>query len=283
MLVDRLRITTPREFASPIPRPGDERSQVWHGLNGQVAAIGHVVDGRRWMHIPGLASYTFSEKAGPVVAVATAATCRASIRDAYHRSILPVIVQLRGYEVVHASAIVTRRGVVAFCGHSGAGKSTIAWGLKERGYQLWADDAVAFEVTKGAVLGIPLPFSPRLRSPSARHFGVPDRDAGFPRGCSRQPDRARRPRPLSRLFLLRQSTASSRYFRSRGLTPAETFRALLPHAYCFDLERAPDRRRMVEHYMDLSERVPATRIRYAPGLGGLSALLDEIERLVRDE
>ena len=49
----------------------------------------------------------------------------------------------RGWEALHASAVLSPQGVVAFCAGSGTGKSTIARGLSERGYQLCADDAVA--------------------------------------------------------------------------------------------------------------------------------------------
>jgi hypothetical protein len=46
----------------------------------------------------------------------------------------------RGYIPLHASSISTKQGCVAFGGQSGAGKSTIAASLIERGFELFADD-----------------------------------------------------------------------------------------------------------------------------------------------
>src|SRR5919106_5320553 len=95
---------------------------------------------------------------------------RDSILDAYYRSVLPMALQAQGAEVLHASAVLTPRGVLALCARSGTGKSTLAYGLSRRGYPLRADDAVAFE-NSGAQINVrPLPFSIRLRPDAAAFF-----------------------------------------------------------------------------------------------------------------
>jgi hypothetical protein len=40
----------------------------------------------------------------------------------------------------HASGIITEKGLVLFTGHSGAGKSTTAYGMMQKGYKLFTDD-----------------------------------------------------------------------------------------------------------------------------------------------
>ncbi len=69
-----------------------------------------------------------------------------SIEDTYRRGVLPLVLQLRGHEVLHASAVSTASGLLVLCGVSGTGKSTFAYGLSRRGYPLWADDAVVLDI-----------------------------------------------------------------------------------------------------------------------------------------
>jgi hypothetical protein len=56
--------------------------------------------------------------------------------------ILPNIAIARGYEALHASAVLTELGVVAVAAPSGTGKSTLARELERRGWPLFADDTV---------------------------------------------------------------------------------------------------------------------------------------------
>lgn len=56
--------------------------------------------------------------------------------------VLPNVGIAHGYEALHASAVLTDRGVVAIVASSGAGKSTLALELVRRGWRLFADDTV---------------------------------------------------------------------------------------------------------------------------------------------
>ncbi len=71
--------------------------------------------------------------------------------------VLPLASVLQGLDVVHASAITLDRGVVAFVGPSGAGKTTVAARLLARGAGLVTDDALALEVSGGEVIAHPGP------------------------------------------------------------------------------------------------------------------------------
>src|SRR5262249_5405127 len=59
----------------------------------------------------------------------------------------------RGMLPLHASAIVTRGGITAFAGHSGAGKSTTAALLNSLGYDLDADDILRVSVVQHPIPG----------------------------------------------------------------------------------------------------------------------------------
>ena len=60
-----------------------------------------------------------------------------------------VLLQQRGYLVMHGSAISVHGRAVLFCGPSGAGKSTLAAMLCRRGYPLLNDDVCCLSETSG--------------------------------------------------------------------------------------------------------------------------------------
>jgi hypothetical protein len=185
-------------------------------------------------------------------------------------------------EVLHASAVRAHHGVIAFCGVSEAGKSTVAFGLSRRGYPLWADDAIPFETSGGRVRAIPVPFKIRLRPASASFFGKDQAMGQVPSGWDGADQAEREPAPLAALCLLKQLRAEQRDGRAvecLWLPPAQAFRAVLEHAYCcFGLEDVERKRSMMKHYLDLTARVPVCEVRFQPGLDNLSEILDGIEQ-----
>lgn len=61
----------------------------------------------------------------------------------------------RNILVLHGSAIAVNGQSVAFCGPSGIGKSTLAAGFHQRGYQFLADDLCAISICNGPPAVIP--------------------------------------------------------------------------------------------------------------------------------
>jgi hypothetical protein len=68
---------------------------------------------------------------------------------------LPFAALLRGLEIIHASAVVTERGAVAFVGPSRAGKTSLALELCRRGAGFLTDDVLALERVEEDLLGHP--------------------------------------------------------------------------------------------------------------------------------
>jgi hypothetical protein len=62
-----------------------------------------------------------------------------------------------GYELLHASAVATEHGIVAFVADQGGGKTTLAAEFVHRGGTLFADDIVALDDSGGTVIGHPGP------------------------------------------------------------------------------------------------------------------------------
>jgi len=60
--------------------------------------------------------------------------------------VLPLILNLVGYDILHATAVVTAGGVCAFIGPAGAGKSTLAAIFATAGFTIFCDDCLVVRV-----------------------------------------------------------------------------------------------------------------------------------------
>src|SRR5262245_43085272 len=134
------RIVRAAADAVRVPDVSDPSVHVWGDRHGGVRAYSHTVGGRCWMHLSGIASYSFDSLRNEVEAHPQGNVSDRLVCDVYRRTIVPMILQVHGYEVLHASAILLQQTVVAFCGISETGKSTLAYGLsRDHGCRLWAD------------------------------------------------------------------------------------------------------------------------------------------------
>ncbi len=64
-------------------------------------------------------------------------------------SAFSVLLQQRGFLVLHASAVIIRGQAIAFIGFSGAGKSTTASAFMQSGYPVLTDDVLAIQFKSG--------------------------------------------------------------------------------------------------------------------------------------
>ena len=229
------------------------------------------------MDVPGVARFGFAVPTKSVTAVPHPPARPELIRLTYERSVLPLVLQAGGTEVLHASAVFMHGGVLALCGRSGVGKSTTAMALSRRGHLLWADDVVALEMSGSHPEVLPLPFELRLRAEAARFFGE---DPGAMRRLRpRGPGNGAVPEPAR----LRAVCVLSRDAEIDGvaveLLGAAAVPSLLAHAYCFSLQQALFKRRMMEHYLELAAKVPVFGIRFRPDPERLTAIAEKIERV----
>jgi hypothetical protein len=265
---------------SSVPTPPDRSWNVWLDPSGTAGAYASRRGGDYWIDVSNVAMFHYSAATGQVTAVAHGPIPERQVRATYHRIVLPWLLQALGYEMLHASAVRTQRGVVAFCGDSGAGKSTIATGLSRRGYPVWADDALLLEV--GArIRALALPFVVRLRRESAEFFGLGWRGDGS--SCELSGSE-RDPVDLAAICVLKRRAGSGGgevTARRRG--PA-ALTALLAHACAFNLADLDRKRRMVAQYLAVADRIPVFEAVVQPGLEPLSELLDQLEaRIIHAE
>lgn len=252
--------------------------QIWRDAQGTKLASCDVVNGQRRVDVEGVGRFHFDIRSDTVTAYACSGVPPASVEETYNRSVLPIVLQARGTEVLHASAVCAG-GVLAFCGDSGAGKSTIAFALSRRGHQLCADDALAIGARGASAVAFPLPFEMRLRPRAAAFFGTEATADGVISFTTLDDRRQQSELPLAALFVLGRCEADPGPFGAcvERLRPSAAVPALLAHAYCFSLEDLDLKRAMVAHYVGLAARVPVFALRFRPGLEVLPPMLDRIE------
>ena len=242
-------------------------SQVWNMPAGEASVLGYRLGGDYWMEWPGFATFQFHPARSTVTAFVRPGVPASAVEDVWRRGVLPLVLVTRGLEALHASAVTTARGVIAFCARSGTGKSTLACALRARGFGQWADDAVVFQSEDdGAITAMPLPFSVRLDEQSREYAGAAPIRNVVEEGT---------PAPLAAICVLsRLSSDSVEPFEVRKVTGSEALTAVLPHAHVFDPADNLRGRQMVERYLHLVDRVPVYAAAFRPGPVAWPAVLD---------
>jgi len=277
----KLSIRRVGELALPLDPTQNPHLEIWRDIHGGVAAYAEILGDKHRMHLPGLASFSFSRCGDEISADVPRNVSEDLVVDLYRRRVLPMALQVCGREVLHASAIRSPAGVTALCGMSEVGKSTIAFGLSRRGYDLWADDNVVFQISDKGGSSILLPFNVRLRPASAAHFGLKETRPDNGLAHYDFPLRAETA-PLATVCILRRAENTESPLTVKRLPLSEALSAALDHACCFVPQSNERKRRMIHNYLDLAAQTPFFDICFQPGLENVPVILDAIERVTKE-
>ncbi|MEK7469151.1 MAG: hypothetical protein AAB074_17390 [Planctomycetota bacterium] len=163
-------------------------------------SIGPAAD-RMLLRFHGLADFLVARGELHVEALPAPGSSVESVRHLFLDDVLPRALSASGRTVLHASAVETDRGAIAFIGESGSGKSTLAASFCASGARLLSDDGVLLDENSRIVPAYPIH---RLWPSSAPVFGggqVPDSQTKqrlVPTGSRWSSS----PAPLWRLFFL---------------------------------------------------------------------------------
>jgi hypothetical protein len=199
-------------------------------------------------------------------------------------SAIGALLHQRGLLPLHANAIDLGRRAVAFSGHSGAGKSTIAAWFHDRGYPILADDVcvIGFD---GAGRALAHPGIPRLRlwrealEASGRDTGAYDRSFDdldkydVPTGTSAQLD----PLPLAAIYLLRKADEDGGDGAVDRLTGVDAVDTLMSNTYRGAYLRTIGR--TAEHLAACLRVVRAVPVFRAQRLWGFERFDEQAQRL----
>jgi hypothetical protein len=160
--------------------------------------------------------------------------------------VIPLVINLRGGEALHASAILTSHGVVAFAGPAGSGKSTITGSLMKMGYPFVSDDCLTLQEKDQTIFSIPAYPGLRLWDDAQEHlFG----EKGNKKSVAHYTSKLRvdieegaesyssEPKPFVRLYDIVNSseTDETSDIVIERLSPRDSFMALVRCAFRLDI------------------------------------------------
>lgn len=266
---DAIRVSLARRFehSNLIPRwylqSRHPRGKTW-------LRYGKIHDGYV-LSFPNLADFVVDRVGSRIVCCNASgdATIR-TIRHLLIDQVLPLIVNLRGREALHATAIATRKGICAFTGSAGSGKSTLAASFVLSGYPLVCDDCLAVTERK-KIVGLPGYPGLRLWDDSIRGVGATSRNlkpVAHYTGKSRWSTYSRptefysKARRLARVYLLKRTSSSrpSTCVAIRELSPAEALIGLVKAAYRFDITDTAMLKRQFHFLARVAEQVPIKQL-----------------------
>jgi len=251
------------------------------------------IPGAYVLSFAGIADFVIGGSGGEIVCGnASAGASLETIRHILIDQVLPLVINLRGREALHATAVATRAGVCAFTGPAGSGKSTLAASFVQSGYPLVCDDCLALS-RAAPVMTLPGYPGLRLWDDSIRALGASSRrlhlvaqyttksrlqnDAG-------QADFCATPRRLARIYLLERerSLKVPDAVLIQELDPGDALMGLVKAAYRLD---TTDRAMLLRQFQFLSrvaESVPVKRLvipdEYSALAGVRAAILQDLSK-----
>lgn len=191
----------------------------------------------------------------------------------FHRVVrnswMPAVYQIWRRQVIHAAAVVhvaTRR-LILLVGSTGTGKSTLAYGLgREPGWQMIADDTLAFACDDGRVDFFPIRQYARLRRQTAAFYGKD--------GAHEEPIRwLPGPLVLGRLYFLELSDEDRPQFRP--ISGPESYGRLLKQAFALSLDLPAHNQRLMLDYTALAA-APGYALAYRRSFDTIAGVLHDL-------
>ena len=204
-----------------------------------------------------------------------------TVRHLFLDQVIPLVLSRREPIVLHASAVLTAHGVIAFTGKSGQGKSTLAASFAQKGYALVSDDCLVLRAEQAGWTALPSYPGVRLWPSTTEKLLRADTHtmdmAHYTIKC-RVSDKvllpfASSPAPMRRLFFLADDNS---HVSIQRLSPARTFMALVEFAYNLDIQDAAFLRSQFEAVGQLAADIPAYAIHYPREFDWLPAVQSTI-------
>lgn len=115
----------------------------WRFPGGELWLSFAKVDGGYLLRFNQMGDFFIDKRGKEIVCMPRPEISSDTIRHLLLNQVMPLVINLRGGEALHASAVLTPHGIVAFSGPAGSGKSTVAGCLLKAGYPLMSDDCLA--------------------------------------------------------------------------------------------------------------------------------------------
>ena len=256
-------------------------------------------DGQPWMwaarqdqgfllRYVGLADFAVNLRGTEIVlARAEAVSSRDTLGHLLLDQTLPMVLGLRGIPTLHASTVVTPRGVCGFLGPTGAGKSTLAASFASAGYPALGDDCLAIKEERGFFA---IPAYPGLRlwtdsaeslstdwssAPAVAHYTRKRRILNAP-VVERFPAR---PIRLAVIYCLAREAGGNGLGGTPAiepLRPNEVFLQLLSASFMLDITDRAVLTRNLRFIERMLKAVPVRRLRIPDGFASLPEVREAV-------
>jgi len=144
------RTTSSKSFSTP-----SHWFMHWHFPNGELWLSFAKVNGKYLLRFNELADFFVNNDGNEIVFTPKHDVPTDTIQHLLLDQVIPLVINLKGGEAIHSSAVLKPMGVVAFAGPAGSGKSTLSGGLFNLGYPLVSDDCLALLEKNEEIYAIP--------------------------------------------------------------------------------------------------------------------------------
>jgi hypothetical protein len=210
---------------------------------------------------------------------------RETIQQLLVGHVIPLLFFERGALPLHASAVLTGHGVLAFVAQTGGGKSTLAAAIGTRGYSIMTDDCAVVEVANEVCRVRPLDNGLRLRSDTLHMLQRTARSAKEHSGSVARKTRVTapmlglqtydRPARLHQIYFL-ELVRGARRPTIEPVSRADAILALMVSSFQIATDE-PDRlRHMFEILSRVVTQAPVLRLSVPRGLQCLSEVVDAV-------
>jgi hypothetical protein len=293
---------TPRVAAAPdwtfaiAERRMAPRTSAWFHV--WRAGAGHPVvsfcrDARGYLlRFHGKADFVIDLAQSSIVCWRRARSSLATVRHLLLDQVMPLVLSRDSRLVLHAAAVATPRGAVAFVGPTGSGKSTLATAVAALGFPLLCDDCLVVEPSTGGFVAGSFYPGARLYPDSVRAVGmdgVPSLSIGRS-STKRRIASSRLPflgdsAPLAGVFMLeggaRRRTREALHVTR--LSSRDALVALIACTFHLDVGDPSAVRRGFEMQSHLVQATPVSRLSYPWRLNQLEETRDAIVRRFESE
>lgn len=246
-------------------------------------------EGGYLLRFPNLADFSVDDE-GEIIRVAASETPADTLRHLLLDQVLPLVLNLKGCESLHATAVLTPMGVCAFAGPTGVGKSTLAASFLQAGYAVLSDDCLVLKEEGAQILALPAYPGLRLWEDTIealsedlyRFFPVAHYTSKKRLVPLRHSDTfLLDPHPLARIYFLVQRNETEKESRFvhpviERLSCRDGFMELIQFAFRLDVRDRAMLLRQFHFVEEVITRVPVRRLRIPNAFSSLPAVRQAI-------
>ena len=233
------------------------------------------------LRFPSYAEFIIAKDTNSIRCRPLAHTAEMTVRHLLLDQVLPLILSRRESLVLHASAVLTRHGAIAFAGKTGKGKSTLATSFALEGFPLVSDDYLVLR--QGQEGWMAMPGYPGVRLWPSTVQAIGPQDLPTREGASYTVKRrvantkllpqADGPVPLRRLYVLAEEAESTSIEK---VPLGRSMISLLEFAYNLDITDRAFLRQQFATIKQVTKDVPVYAIHFLREYSALPAVREAI-------